>query len=297
MKIYLRLLGLIIIVAEVKIINCSPKVCGVGQVMRQSLSGDFICCNTVICQQAQKYDFCDYHHGHDTCRNCPEDTYHLDIINTAEMTNIIDPCIPKPTCEQPEVMLEKDACVCDRRLGYYGSDYNNCLLTEVSCSSPGFELKNDGQCGPCAEGFFKPEASDEHICRKKTECFESQEVADNGSTTEDVSCRAKKKFFLQDVKPLEQSTEKEGKNLTLTYEEFIFLRSRVTKLEQQLTELQNVKTLTRQLQRTLRKIKHLPIIDKEIKQKRNKNKKKGKRGRKGRKSNSKRNMKNKKTGT
>lgn len=27
---------------------------------------------------------------------------------------------------------------------------------------------NIGQCGPCAEGFFKPEASDEHICRKKT---------------------------------------------------------------------------------------------------------------------------------
>lgn len=42
-------------------------------------------------------------------------------------------------------MLEKDACVCDRSLGYYGSDYNNCLLSDVSCSSPGFELKNDGK--------------------------------------------------------------------------------------------------------------------------------------------------------
>lgn len=29
-------------------------------------------------------------------------------------------------------------------------------------------VSNIGQCGPCAEGFFKPEASDEHICRKKT---------------------------------------------------------------------------------------------------------------------------------
>lgn len=290
MKVYLRLLGLIVIVAEVKIVNGFPKACSAGQVTRMSLSGDYICCNTVICQQAQKYDFCDNHDGHDTCRNCPESTYHLDIINTAEMTNIIDPCIPKPTCEQPEVILEKDACVCDRKRGYYGSDHNNCLLSAVSCSSPGYELNNDGQCGPCAEGFFKPEASDEHICRKKTKCFESQEIADNGSTTKDISCKAKKNV-LQYIKPLAQSTENEGKNINSAYEEFIFLRSRVTKLEQQITELEEVKTLTKQLQKTLRKIKHLPTIAKELKQ--NKNNKQTRR-RKGRKRNSKRKFKNKK---
>lgn len=41
-------------------------------------------------------------------------------------------------------------------------------------------------------------------------CFESQEIADNGSTTKDISCKAKKNV-LQYIKPLEQSTENEGK--------------------------------------------------------------------------------------
>ncbi|XP_063409019.1 uncharacterized protein LOC134692494 [Mytilus trossulus] len=243
MKGYLRLLGLIVIVAEVKIINGFPKACSAGQVTRLSLSGDYICCNTVICQQAQKYDFCDNHNGHDTCRNCPESTYHLDIINTAEMTNIIDPCIPKPTCEQPEVILEKDACVCDRRRGYYGSDYNNCLLSHVSCSSPGFELKNNGKFRGNVDHVLKAFsnrklAMNTYVGRKQCKCFGSQEIADNGSTAKDISCKARKKVNLQDIKPLEQLTENAGKNITLTYEEFIFLRSRVTKLEQQLTELE-----------------------------------------------------------
>lgn len=51
-------------------------------------------------------------------------------------------------------------------------------------------------------------------------CFESQEVADNGSTTKDISCKARKKVNLQNIKPLEQLTENEGK----IADSFVFLQ-------------------------------------------------------------------------
>lgn len=44
-----------------------------------------------------------------------------------------------------EVTLKNGECVCDRSRGYYGSDVNNCLLAERMCSSPGFELKDNGK--------------------------------------------------------------------------------------------------------------------------------------------------------
>lgn len=51
-------------------------------------------------------------------------------------------------------------------------------------------------------------------------CFESQEIADNGSTTKDITCKARKKVNLQDIKPLEQLTENKGKNA----DSFVFLQ-------------------------------------------------------------------------
>ncbi|CAG2187525.1 unnamed protein product [Mytilus edulis] len=187
--------------------------CNSNQKMRHDRFGNNICCYTVTCAQGQKFAFCENDQGHDTCTNCPENTYHLDIIDTSIMTSELDPCIPRPTCEQPEVKLENGRCVCDRSRGYFGNDFNNCMLAEIVCSSPGFELRDNGtNCEPCDEDFFKPEASAEHICRRKSHCHESQEIANDGSTTVDRSCKAR---TLWNVSPLKITTEQHSSNTTI----------------------------------------------------------------------------------
>ncbi|XP_052082471.1 uncharacterized protein LOC127720103 isoform X2 [Mytilus californianus] len=172
-------------------------------------SGNYICCYAVICRQGQTFAFCEHDQSFDTCSNCPEGTYHLDTIDTSKMNTELDPCIPKPTCEQPEVRLENGKCICDRSLGYYGNDIYNCMLAEMICSSPGFELKDNGKCEPCAEDFFKQEASAEHICKRKSSCHESQEIANNGSTTTDRSCKAR---TMQNLPAIKLTTENNNDN-------------------------------------------------------------------------------------
>jgi hypothetical protein len=61
------------------------------------------------------FAFCNHDQGHDTCANCPEGMYHLDTINTAIMNAILDPCIPKPTCDQRKLYIEKHIYICIRK--------------------------------------------------------------------------------------------------------------------------------------------------------------------------------------
>ncbi|CAC5383118.1 unnamed protein product [Mytilus coruscus] len=196
MRYILRTLLMLLICQMIK----STPSCKPNQMRRRDKSGNYICCFTVICRQGQTFAFCEHDQSFDTCSNCPEGTYHLDTIDTSKMNTELDPCIPKPTCEQPEVRLENGKCICDRSLGYYGNDIYNCMLAEMKCSSPGFELKDNGKCEPCAEDFFKPEASTEHICRRKSSCHESQDIANNGSTTTDRSCKARTIMNLPAIK-------------------------------------------------------------------------------------------------
>lgn len=243
----LRLLLILFICQIVKSIpSCQPN-----QVKRRDKSGYHICCYTVICRQGQTFAFCDHDQGHDTCRNCPENTYHLDIINTSIMTTELDPCIPKPTCEQPEVKLENGKCICDRSLGYFGKDINNCMLAETMCSSPGYELKNDGKCEACAGDFFKPEASAEHICRRKSSCHESQEIANNGSTTTDRSCKARIK-----IPAIKLTTENENNNNNINNISQIEDESLLLSIMERLDNLEKeVKKLRKRNKRTNRKLK------------------------------------------
>ncbi|VDI44608.1 Hypothetical predicted protein [Mytilus galloprovincialis] len=196
MRRILRVLMMLLMCQMIK----SVPVCKPNQMMRKDISGNSICCYTLICRQGQTFAFCEHDQSIDTCSNCPEGTYHLDTIDTSKMNTELDPCISKPTCEQPEVRLENGKCICDRSRGYYGNDIYNCMLAEMMCTSPGFELKENGKCEPCAEGFFKPETSAENNCRLKSSCHESQDIANNGSTTIDRSCKAKIKINLPAIK-------------------------------------------------------------------------------------------------
>ncbi|XP_063409018.1 uncharacterized protein LOC134692493 [Mytilus trossulus] len=194
-----HMLGVLLMACMCEMIKSIPS-CKPNQMMRKDISGNNICCYTLLCRQGQTFGFCEHDQSFDTCSDCPEGTYHLDTIDTSKMNTELDPCISKPTCEQPEVRLENGKCICDRSRGYYGNDIYNCMLAEMMCSSPGFELKENGKCEPCAEDFFKPEASAEYNCKRKSSCHVSQDIASNGSTTIDRSCKAKIKINLPAIK-------------------------------------------------------------------------------------------------
>lgn len=258
----------------------STPSCKPNQMRRRDKSGNYICCFTVICRQGQTFAFCEHDQSFDTCSNCPEGTYHLDTIDTSKMNTELDPCIPKPTCEQPEVRLENGKCICDRSLGYYGNDIYNCMLAEMKCSSPGFELKDNGKCEPCAEDFFKPEASTEHICRRKSSCHESQDIANNGSTTTDRSCKARTIMNLPAIKLTTENNDDNNDKNNMSNgndERYSVLASIMERLENLETEVKRLTKSNRRINRKLNaKTRQSDKKRKARKQKRNQRKNKRK---------------------
>ncbi|CAG2204961.1 TN [Mytilus edulis] len=150
---------------------------------------------------------------------------------------------------ESEVRLENGRCVCDRNLGYYGNDVNNCMLAEMMCSSPGFELKDNGKCQACADDFYKPEASAGHICRRKSSCHESQDIANNGSTTTDRSCKAKITKNLLAIKYTTEDNNENNDDNDMSSGNLLSIIKRLENLEKE------VKRLTKSNRRINRKLK------------------------------------------
>ncbi|XP_062571925.1 uncharacterized protein LOC134233890 [Saccostrea cucullata] len=175
--------------------------CPVGYKSRD----DGTCCKTRNCSRGEGYSFCkgtSENPGEDVCFRCPKGTYNIDAINTADMPEVWQVCVPQDcSCELPGTIIEnltaceageQKICVCDRSQLRYGLDPMICSRVEdpkdiASIHRPGFELTLTGSVEKCRKGYYKPKVND-NICVPHQKCQSGYHVKIPGTTTTDNVC-------------------------------------------------------------------------------------------------------------
>ncbi|XP_052082473.1 uncharacterized protein LOC127720104 [Mytilus californianus] len=177
--------------------NVIGKVCKTGQKLRVNKQGEQICCNTVKCGKSQQFYYCQYDGEKDTCRNCTNNSYTDDLIDTSQWpihdngkyqaeTQI---CSPLPSCKAEEVVLVGRKCQCNLNEGYWGTDEHNCQLDKLNCKRAGVQLTYEGQCVPCSGDTFKQKDGEYGQCVNKTRCKSHEIENSGGSSTTDRTCK------------------------------------------------------------------------------------------------------------
>ncbi|CAC5385126.1 unnamed protein product [Mytilus coruscus] len=172
------------------------KVCTTGQKLRVNRQGDQICCYTVSCGKSQQFYYCQRDGEKDICRNCTNNSYTDDLIDTSQWPihdngqYQVEPqiCSPLPSCTAEEVVLVGRKCQCNLNKGYWGTDEHNCHLDKQNCKTAGVQLTYEGNCVPCSGDTFKQKDGEYGQCINKTVCKSHEIENSGGSSKTDRTC-------------------------------------------------------------------------------------------------------------